>query len=119
MMLKNKLMIAILACMLALVGCSDTKEEATEEAKTEDAQMSAETTEAVEKSETMMADSKEKADAMKTDAVEVVEEKKEEAKDALDDTLNKADDVKDEVAEKAKEACIKAKKALGESTDDC
>ena len=33
--------------------------------------------------------------------------------------MAKADEIKDEAAAKAKEACIKAKEALGESTDDC
>ena len=120
-------MIAILVTMVGLIGCSESKEESSADVQKKDTQMSTET---AKKSEDMIEESKEKADALKADAAEAydetkkdvtdtIDEVKQDVTDAIDETKVKAETEKEAAAKKIKDACIKAKKALGESTDDC
>jgi hypothetical protein len=116
MLSKNKLMIALIASTIGLAACSEPQQDAAEDVKEVAMEV---VVEAKEETGDMLDSATQGAEEMKDDAVVAYDEAEEGAVDKLDDAKESAGEMKDAAAQEVKEACIAAKTALGQSTDDC
>lgn len=138
MLSKNTLMIALLASTIALTACSESQKESAQEVKDEAMEMAADakakTGDMVDSAKEGAVELKDGAVAAYGDAKDGAAAKLDEAKDGaaakyddvkagaadkLDSAKETGAEMKDEAAQKIKDACIKTKEALGQSTEGC